>query len=352
MSFPNNPNTYHPDVVGQLTGHLNDADVQYFMEWDRMIDLEAKEANQNITQHWLKPAAERERQTGLCISSLEWDSKFVDSTPRNDARTTLRFFRTNTMSMTAGSQMSSHNHSGLSTLKIESGHHIVVGTDGCMYSSENKLRPRFRRHKMHIVRGTVTAVSEHSICVLTSIGESLHLKEIVTTWAQNNPPIDDIGRHITALHENVCYFRMDKDEIMSGTGTLRQNLIKLFTADVPAASPNNISQKDRTNDVPLYLKQRLSRLRNLIVNLDLPVFNPNLAGSMFTADEGCIPNLSVKGCNLDDLFFEYSCNLNTDQQAAVTKVRAICRSSSICTPCVVLRMLLSFGLSIMINHRL
>uniref|UniRef100_A0A7S2K300 DNA replication ATP-dependent helicase/nuclease n=1 Tax=Leptocylindrus danicus TaxID=163516 RepID=A0A7S2K300_9STRA len=321
MTFPNNPNTYHPDVVGQLTGHLTDADAQYFMEWDRMIDLEAKEANQNITQHWLIPAVEREKLTGLCISSLEWDTEFVDSTPRNDARTTLRFFRTNAMSMTAGSQMSSRNHSGLSSLKIESGHHVVVSTDGCMYSSKNKLRPRFRRHKMHIVRGTVTAVSEHSICVLTSIGESLQLKEIVSMWTQNQPSNDDVRGCTTVLHETVCHFRMDKDEIMSGTGTLRQNLVKLFTADVPPASPNNNSQKERTNDMPPYLKQRLSRLRELVVHLNPPVFNSSWAASMFTADESCTANRHfIKGCNLDDLFFEYSCNLNTDQQAAVTKI--------------------------------
>jgi len=122
---------------------------------------------------------------------------------------------------------------------------------------------------------------------------------------------DDLARIqkiVKASGDDYVQFRLDRDDTATGTGTLRQNLINLFTAD--------IKPPEEHNETPQ--QTRLSRLRDFIIRLREPSFDRDLVKSMFSP---CAKSVScaVPGCDMMDLVVEYA-DMNPDQRAAVEKV--------------------------------
>jgi len=60
----------HRKLIDHFTSHLGNADLEYFLEWDRLIDLEASSSKNNIAKAWLRSSLELEATTGKSISSL------------------------------------------------------------------------------------------------------------------------------------------------------------------------------------------------------------------------------------------------------------------------------------------
>ena len=288
-------------IINKVTSHLSKEEIRFFIDWDRMIDLEAFEAYQNVVQSWLVTSIEQEKNTGLCVSAVEWDKEHTDPAyPRDGWHTEIKFFRPNSLFV----------NQKISSLKIHVGDDIIVSTDTGKYGIDGHFyegNPRGR--KMYILRGRVTNILDTSICLLVSNGDIKQLSEFT----------EIVG------YGKVCRFRLDKNDNAFGTGGLRQNLVNLLVGDVPRPSQSNNAEYAVANmkkEIPSLLSARMPKLRDLIIKLKPPSFLPMKAGkSIFCGDY--FPNSkgrgNYEGCKLNDLLAEFQ-TLNSDQQNAIHKV--------------------------------
>lgn len=298
----------HGDMLlKHFTGHLNDKDLEYFIEWDRLIDLEAHESKNEICKMWLRESKDRESSTGKSISCLVFDgsvndgSMFCDAT-NEEYDSFIKFYR----------DQNSVLNTPLTSLNFEVNSWVIVSTDTTSLSSstnpssllshgeQHSNRPS--RDQMNILRTSIIQVDKSSICLRATAS--------------------DISR-IQKLHQ--LRFRIDKDEYVAGTGILRQNLINLFTIDV-LSFPTRSEQAKNNASLPTNeqrMKKRIGWLRESIVHLKPPMFRSfsieDSTRNMFTPNR--IARRRIKGCDIGTLSREYS-QLNIDQQTAVAKVMA------------------------------
>jgi hypothetical protein len=298
----------HKELLGQFTGHLNVESMAYFREWDRLIDLEADATTYSAATPWLIGSAQRENETGECISSLVFDG--AEPTLGEDVLIGLR------------RAQASLNQTPLSNLGFTRGCQVIISTDATSFElSQSRNSPqshqhgtappkRAFRHQMHMVRGLVERTEGDRLLIRASRDDLERIRELAVHYKglhgnSDTPPVAP-----SAPGKDLC-FRVDKDKGSFGVGTLRQNLVNLFTADCVKAgaegglTPNSI------------LQNRLSWLRDVIICLKRPEFDRSLSASLFATgpDSSLLP-----GCDLETLAFEYA-DLNPDQRSAVEQVR-------------------------------
>ena len=279
----------HGALLRHFTGHLNDKELEYFREWDRLIDLEAKVSNQNISKAWLMNSIEREKCTGKCISSLVvignenfQESLMQKNLDQNDSFI-IKLSRSEDSTIT----------SPLNTLKFEFGSRVVLSSDLTSLHESNE-------HKhFSILRGTMILIESNVVHIRVGEADAKRMSRI----------------QLRSSPTTTLRLRLDKDDFTAGTGTLRQNIMNLMTADIPPFTGNSgltqeliISIHDRT-------KVRLPWLRRSIIHLNTPQFDNLRVQDIFKTDG----SRQIRGCNLDDLRINFN-ELNTDQQRAVRKV--------------------------------
>jgi len=317
----------HAQLLHHFTGHLNNKDLSYFRDWDRMIDLEAQDYKNALVKAWLRPSNELEKASLTCVSSVTWDSEFDERSERSrGAPTTLLKFDRQTGVKYSLTQMSMSRlcseSTPLTALNIDPNDIVVVSTDGSIYRPNTTESPTNRpigfRNKMHIVRGTVQSITESSICIIASRQDRAQLKQLTDRWyevTEKNVPKGSVTGE-------GLFFRIDKDEISGGAGVLRRNLANLFLSDVPAFSLDRKKKKQLERldpeDPPFLLQRRLSRLRDCIINFTAePIFDAAQQLNLFSSPDDSAP--TVSGCDFMDLVMEYV-ELNEDQKNAVMKV--------------------------------
>lgn len=296
------------ELFVRVTGHLSTADLEYFQKWDRLIDLEALHSTSSVAKSWLIPSEERERTTGRCISNLLFE--MVESQAASINSTTLLCFRRSDISTIS----TSFHH-----LEFESGSHVVLSTDTATFISGKK-----EISHMHIFRGILHRVTENRLFLMASN--------------------DDLKRIHKISSKNVgVLFRLDRDEVATGVGTLRQNLINLFVAPPGEGETNGRAA-------------RCTNLRGLIINLQAPKFDMAQAETMFYHSQNMIP-LGVPGCDLDDLAIEW-CDLNPDQRRAAemvmscqdyTLIQGLPGTGKTSTVAFLVRLLLAHGKRVLIT---
>jgi hypothetical protein len=265
----------HKELLQQITGHLTADDFAYFQKWDRLVDFEADMGVSSAAEAWLIRSEDREKATAKSISRLTFDTELsADEKLSEDSRLVLLSFH-----RSVGSPCGTP----LGNLGLEKGCYAIVSTDSTTCEQtpvhHQSSKPRSR---MHIVRGVLERATDTHIFIRASRDDRSRVQKVVAKAGA-------LG----------IFFRVDRDEVATGAGTLRQNLVNLFTKDLP--------------DQPA----RLSWLRDAIVRLRAPAFNGALKKTMFFPGLGI---QGVPGCDLKDLRREFL-ELNTDQQAAIEKVR-------------------------------
>jgi hypothetical protein len=277
----------HGPLLQHFTGHLNKVELEYFRAWDRLIDLEAHVSNHNVTKAWLMSSMERERSTGKCISSLALSD--VD----NQQHPLFEQYKGDKDSFIIKLERSTDSEisTPLNTLKLDVGSRVVLSSDSV------SLYQLGEKQNFGILRGSVKAVEIDSIYIRVGDADCKRITRIKTAAP------------------NVLRFRLDKDEFTAGTGTLRQNLMNLFTADIPPFTGKQGLTQDLLISIHDRTKARLPQLRRSIIHLDAPTFNPSALGDLF-----CLSGTNhINGCNLRDLSQEFQ-ELNIDQKAAIHKV--------------------------------
>lgn len=277
-----------PRIIHENTRHLTPAHLQYFHDWDRMLDLELAECNVNIVKSWLVPSEERELLTSRTVSKLEWEGQEMNPLMMSSGKElktwVLRFKRDGiapgqTPCTTQQSQTSQRKHS-LTGIKIDKGDRVVLSTDHSITASlaESSSASPGSRHQLHIVKGHVHSIDDEHISLTSSDDEFQRLSNIWNNWNAKN---------------RVLRFRIDADEFATSGGALRQNLIDLCKHD-----------------------ENKAFLRRMIVDFDKPRFSEINRSALFQAPSGAS---AVPGCDLLDLY-EESDSLNLDQMNAVLKI--------------------------------
>ena len=319
----------HAALFHHFTNHLNEKEMEYFREWDRLIDLEAHASKYNIFQNWLTPSSDLELRTGKCISGLELEIAFGDTTkfgttyPKPNAANIeshssypIKFVRSS----------SSTCSTPLCNLKIEVGSQAVISADHTLYqlqSNSNGIQVKHynsnpKKHQLYMLRGAVENISEHAIILRSSKEECQKIHRLMDRHTQDD--------------NKTLLFRLDVDSLSPGVGTLRQNLLHLFGKDVPPFSVSNDNQSNfnaqnhqqqQENIYTDVLQRRTQWLRNVVVHLNIPpMFDLKVQRSMFsTPRDGKhqMQSMDIPGCDFMDLAMEFV-ELNPDQRAAVVKV--------------------------------
>lgn len=271
----------HNELMQRFTGRLRLEDFAFFTKWDRLVDLEAHSELHHCAEAWLIGAADRERATQKCMSSLYFDpsGSVTPHTWSGDSSHAVISLRRSAQSLL---------QTPLNNLSFENGCQVILSSD------DTSIAPESKRHRsqMHIVRGLFLRASETRVDFRATEGDLSRLLKFIQR---------------STVPETTMLFRLDRDEVATGIGTLRQNLVNLMTRDA----------LEETNPAcALMSRNRLSWLRDIVVRLRKPVYDEILKHSMFNPPKS-VP--LVPGCDLMDLVMEYA-ELNADQQAAAEKV--------------------------------
>ena len=310
----------HSELVQRFTAQLNEKDFEYFLEWDRLIDMEADATRHSVAEAWLQKSYDRERASGKSISSLVYDSDSasVGSNPDDDSVAFIYLKRSNDSVL----------RTPLSDLHLPKGTYVTCSTDTTSlearsYRMARVTRPnsgtkRQFRHQMHIFRGTVEDIKgDDKIVIRASQDDARRVRLLVKLFDQSD--------YVDEKQWSELHFRLDNDELSSQMGFLRQNLINIFTRDREEVDEKNRDQRIRHE----WMKRRLPWLRELIVHLREPVFDEKLRSCMFNVPASI---KSYPGCDPFDLMVEFG-DLNNDQRAAAEKVRG---SDSVLRSCKVI----------------
>jgi hypothetical protein len=194
-------NPGHRRLSQHFTSHLNNADMNYFRHWDRLIDLEKHAVSKDIAvKSWLIESSEREKTDGDSISSLVLDKSSLttlinsEKSAANEDRVLLRFSKCSDTSQP------------INISNFECGNYVLLSTDTPFLAPK-----RVSTHKMHILKGCVVHISERCAEVSVSKRDVVHVKRLCEA--------SNVGMK----------YRLDKDEFANGMGLLHQNLVNFLT---------------------------------------------------------------------------------------------------------------------------
>ncbi len=276
----------HKALLDHFTAHLDQTEIQYLKEWDRLIDLEDSSSRQEITKAWLMTSSQREMSTGNTISSLRIDQSSIEERVMESSDIIVRLLRSSDSTLSTP----------MNDLKFEAGSRVVISTDGTSTLQTTASSGRKRtRYIFNLCKAKIHAIDRHCVSILVSQSDHRRLHSMVK---------------IESSDTHTLKFRLDKEDFVGGSSTLRQNLVRLFTADMlPFSTKSDKSQETLTN-TQQRLTSRAPFLRRMLVHLDSPQFASVSSQDLFGA-----PNTSSLGR-------EFSA-LNEDQQGAVLKVNTV-----------------------------
>jgi hypothetical protein len=225
----------------------------------------------------------------VALFSTEFDDQIKDSDG-----VSIRLVRSNDSTRTTP----------LSNLSFDVGNNVIVSDDGAsfdMVKNDYTLhcrRQRETRHKIHVLRGTITKIGEYDVDISVPSKDVGRLKRFVK-----------IGDGLPSRRK----IRIDKDENGGSLfGLLLQNLINFFTLDIPSFSAESLGTPAKTKALTLNTMHsaRRRRLNSFIVRLEpRPLFRCVSSDSLFNGD---LFALDVPGCDMISLKRDFD-RLNSDQ---------------------------------------
>ncbi|KAG7381794.1 Tripartite DNA replication factor [Phytophthora pseudosyringae] len=296
------------------TKHLGEADLNYFNQWNRLIDLEQQHAEKNLRALWLQVGWKREQAQGssTCLAHL----KLVSDMPalsESGAKRTLRFVRDRRKRKDAnldGESGVNSQPTSFAGVRFRVDERVILSAESL--DGKSLL--------VHVSRATVRKI-EHGLITIES--------------RQCIPSIVKSGQ--SAVGKDYTW-RLDKDAIMSGLRRAKENLVQLFIGTPPEVVSAGTALSTRP-ELQVRMASVVSlgssaggddkvsgpgdtRRRNLIVHLARPHFKPCRVTDFITrrcrdcAKDDRDGSVAAHGQSLMDAFFE----LNIDQQRAVQRV--------------------------------
>ncbi|XP_021612067.1 DNA replication ATP-dependent helicase/nuclease JHS1 isoform X4 [Manihot esculenta] len=244
------------DLYDSRVHHLSAAHCAFLQQWDRLIDLEAKETQLVKSEIWHSNGIKSDRSTN-CISSIVLDSSNGLSHQKSlkDNRFIYRFVPqmvpSHNVCVSNGDSVdapSPPRHGLDCTLKI--GDYVILSTES--------------GHQT-VASGVITDIGQFHVSV--SLSKRLRLPS-----SNSVPEANDLLQEV---------WRIDKDETMTSFSVMRSNLVQLFLQ-----------------------AEQSSHLRKIVVDLEPPRFD---SGCVFSQDPAISYIWSVK-------------SLNGDQRRAILKI--------------------------------
>ncbi|XP_030475354.2 DNA replication ATP-dependent helicase/nuclease JHS1 [Syzygium oleosum] len=244
------------DLFNAYTNHLTTAHSDFLRHWDRLIDLEAREAEHRKKELWRSRNSRRD-ESACSLSSLVLDTsdKVTSCTPSRDNRFTYQFVGQTLTSEQVERFVGNTPSAGDSTTtgfacKLSRGDIVILSTESGQRA---------------IASGVISEISRFHVSV--SFSKRLRLP--------GSSPLSEVQDLVNEV------WRIDKDEIITSFAVMRFNLVQLFRQDA-----------------------RSSHLRKMIVDLEPPRFD---SGCIFSQD----PAISY-------VWSEEK--LNDDQRRAIVKI--------------------------------
>ena len=185
-------------IYDQKTSHLAPSQTEFFKQWENLITFEEQDAIRFKKELWTMSALEREEQ-GRCFSSMVIDHGYVHPDTNNAGkihRHTYRFIR-------APNGLATQDQSSLLN-----GH--LTFNDAVTVSVEPELLALARGFIVHLSPKEVIVGVDHELSVIKITSR---LRALRKSRGQIRP-----------------IFRVDKDELATGLGRIRDNLAQLFYA--------------------------------------------------------------------------------------------------------------------------
>ena len=266
-----------PTLLKQYTEHLTQMELDYFVTWDRLIDYEASAMVRPVAMKWLRPSAEEEAATGRTVSALVIRKTEVLAESANSrGRFTL---------VTFGRLPSPVQQTPICSLALGDGSHAIISIDDATAGTSK----RTHRPRMQLARGIVHQSTENELVVRIS-----------------EQDVQRIRRNVgdKSFIESTT-FRLDRDEVATGLGTLRRNLVDFITGDKSEDALGSLRSR------------RLPKLRDIVLHLREPLYSDRVDYRMFDAPKSkSIPN--VPGLDLFEMAIEFT-DMNADQRCAIEK---------------------------------
>ncbi|KAG6969229.1 hypothetical protein JG688_00005397 [Phytophthora aleatoria] len=198
-----------------MTKHLGEADLNYFKQWNRLIDLEQQHAEKNLRALWLQVGWKREQaqEGSTCVANL----KMVSDAPalsESGAKRTLRFVRDRRTRRDNGDSGVNSQPTSFADVRFRVDERVILSAESL--DGKNLLVHVSRASVRKIEHGLITIESRQSIPSIVKNGQSAVGKEY--TW------------------------RLDKDAIMSGLRPVDNLLLKLLAYKTPMLRIGNTAQ--------------------------------------------------------------------------------------------------------------
>lgn len=191
------------DIYELKTGHLTPTHTAFFKQWEALVSLEEQDLVRFKKELWTMGAAEREAK-GRCFSSMVLDTSFHQQAPKvpvSEGTKIHRFTYGFTRARTAGSFISLLNGS------MNLGDPVTVSVEPGLLA---------------LARGFIVELTPEKVMVGVDHEVDPQVIRARLVVLQRKPE---------SVTPNQVIFRIDKDELMSGMGRIRNNLAQLFYAD-------------------------------------------------------------------------------------------------------------------------
>ncbi len=309
------------EALHKETGHLSEAQVNVFSQWDLGVDHEASVCKGRGKFSWHVPSWERELQTGLCMSGMAWVQQNIVEADDDSAYFSLRNRRKHYIHTFARRQDSKNcsrlgksdglipSKTFLTELSLEVGDCIVVGLESDTVNGE------IGQH-VHLIRGKIVRLTRDEVDLICD-GE-------LQVPGYSSGTEDVIGDLDGTYLPPLCgaSFRLDKDDTTAGMNKMKANLVRLFVVG-PEQHLTGSEMEDRTKIGDQYTQKRqqmrgyehmtedgVCRLRSLVVDLAKPRFAIDVQGV-----SEIFPCTSVG----QELAQRFTTELNQDQQVSIRR---------------------------------
>ena len=196
------------------TSHIQSHHIEFFKRYTRLINLEESEMNSFKKEIWSMSSKRRENEFKRCFSRMKLVNN--DSIHSSTTDSSLKTANTpNTINVDSISAFKLEFKRENDTLGSLLDSQIMVG-DPIVISSE--------KGHVALALGFVESILESKVTVLVDRNLSGLPKKSIHFNSQDNQSFD-----LNTESSVSDLYRIDKDELSSGMGLLRENLVSLFT---------------------------------------------------------------------------------------------------------------------------
>ncbi len=317
------------ETLYKETGHLSDAQIDMFRQWDLAIDCEAAEESvrkgggQAI---WNVPSRKREFETGLCMSGIAYTQQHVvemDDCEYYSLKKRKRYIHTFVrQDNTKGVNSRLFCESGgppistkpfLNELSFQVGDCVMVGLEGDTMNGGIK-----QQHVVRLLRGKIVRLTRDEVDLICD---------------------DELG-HVPGYSSGICEmsgddgdlkplceasFRLDISDTTAGMKTMKANLVRLFVGGEREEGSRSkivdhqqgqqlIEKREKMGDCDNLTRDgKACRLRSLVVDLARPRFA--MEDGVEEVGFEIFPRTQVG----QELAHKFTTELNKDQQASIRR---------------------------------